>query len=203
MSLPPIHRLPALLRLHAHRASISALTCPATPFPRSFSSTPIQLAKPLPPRRPLLESEFTESFLRGSGPGGQKINKTSCAVQLKHLPTGIVVKCQETRSRDQNRRFARRWLQDKIEELELGDMARTRVKGREVATKKKSAGKKKRRKYRALGDEKGEDEGLEECEGEGEGEGAEAEQTDGQASAPAEGEASRHDTRVDEAGKAG
>ena len=118
------------------------------------------------------------------------------------MPTGIVVKCQETRSRDQNRRFARRWLQDKLEELELGDQARTRVKGREVAKKKSSASKKKRRKYRALGEEKGEEEGLEDGEGV-DGEGAEVAYTEGKASVPAEGEASGENAHVDGAGKAG
>ena len=45
----------------------------------------------------LKESDFTESFVKGSGPGGQKINKTSNCVQLHHISTGIIVSCQETR----------------------------------------------------------------------------------------------------------
>lgn len=61
-----------------------------------------------------------------------------------------MVKYQDTRSRAQNRKTARRLLQDRLEELELGDEARTRVKGREISKKKKSAAKKSRRKYRAL-----------------------------------------------------
>ncbi|RMZ67245.1 peptidyl-trna hydrolase domain-containing [Pyrenophora seminiperda CCB06] len=108
------------------------------------------LSKTLPPRVPLLDSDLIENFLKGSGPGGQKINKTSSAVQLKHIPTGIVVKYQDTRSREINRKMARRILQDRIEELQLGDDARTRVKAREKSKKKASAGKKTRRKYRAL-----------------------------------------------------
>ncbi|KAF2744457.1 peptidyl-tRNA hydrolase domain-containing protein, partial [Sporormia fimetaria CBS 119925] len=104
----------------------------------------------LPPRPVLHDDDIIENFLRGTGPGGQKINKTSCAVQLIHKPTGIVVKCQESRSRTQNRKIARKWLQDKIEEAELGDKARTRLKAEDKRRRKKSMDKKKRRKYRAL-----------------------------------------------------
>ncbi|KAF2810582.1 uncharacterized protein BDZ99DRAFT_347894, partial [Mytilinidion resinicola] len=113
-------------------------------------------SKPLPPRLVIPENDIIENFLKGSGPGGQKINKTSSAVQLKHIPTGIVIKCQDTRSRSQNRKVARRLLSEKIEELELGEGARTAVKAREKSKKKASGDKKRRRKYRALAGEKGE-----------------------------------------------
>ncbi|KAF2202317.1 peptidyl-tRNA hydrolase domain protein, partial [Delitschia confertaspora ATCC 74209] len=119
----------------------------------------------LPPRRIIEDSEIIENFLKGSGPGGQKINKTSSAVQLKHLPTGIVVKCQETRSRSQNRKIARRILGERIEELEMGEASRTAVKAREASRKKRSAQKKTRRKYRKLEEGK-EDEDGEQGEGE-------------------------------------
>jgi protein subunit release factor B len=135
-------------------------------FFRPFSTTPAISAKNLPPRRVFQDDELLEKFLHGSGPGGQKINKTSSAVQLKHLPTGIVVKYQDTRSRSLNRKMARKILGEKLEELELGDEARTRVRAREKGKKKASADKKKRRKYRAL--EAG---SASEDEGEGEGEG--------------------------------
>lgn len=120
---------------------------------RSFTLSPQTLEKPLPPRRTIPESEITEAFLKGTGPGGQKINKTSSAVQLKHLPTGIVVKCQETRSREQNRKMARRLLSDKLEEMEKGDESRTAIKAERARVKKASAEKKRRRKYRKLGEE--------------------------------------------------
>ena len=48
--------------------------------------------------------------MRGSGPGGQAVAKTSNAVALKHIPTGIVVKCHETRSIDKNREIAQEKL---------------------------------------------------------------------------------------------
>lgn len=129
---------------------------------RALHSTPALPEKQLSPRRVIPESEIIENFLKGSGPGGQKINKTSSAVQLKHIPTGIVVKYQDTRSRAQNRKVARKLLQDRLEEFELGDEARTRVKAREKSKKKASSDKKKRRKYRALEAEKAGEEGAEE-----------------------------------------
>jgi peptide chain release factor len=93
------------------------------------------------------DTDIIENFLKGSG---QKINKTSSAVQLKHIPTGIVVKCQETRSRSQNRKIARRILGERIEEMELGDESRVVKKREEKTKRKKSAEKKRRRKYREL-----------------------------------------------------
>jgi protein subunit release factor B len=53
------------------------------------------------------EEDLEETFTRGSGPGGQKINKTSSTVQLKHLPSGIEVRCQRERSQLANRYWAR------------------------------------------------------------------------------------------------
>lgn len=118
---------------------------------RTFSIQSAQLEKPLPPRIVIPEKDIIESFLKGSGPGGQKINKTSSAVQLKHIPTGIVVKNQATRSRDQNRKNARRILGEKLEELEQTPRwAATEVKSEKIRRKKASAAKKSRRKYRQL-----------------------------------------------------
>lgn len=62
------------------------------------------------------EGDLIEKFILGSGSGGQKINKTSSCVYLKHVPTGLEVKCQSTRSRDLNRLYARRDLCEKLEE---------------------------------------------------------------------------------------
>ncbi|HEX7901389.1 MAG TPA: peptide chain release factor-like protein [Planctomycetota bacterium] len=56
-----------------------------------------------------------ESFTRGGGPGGQKINKTSNRVQLSYPPLGVAVRCQESRSRSLNRFLALRQLADQIE----------------------------------------------------------------------------------------
>lgn len=62
-------------------------------------------------------STIVEKFIQGSGAGGQKINKTSSCVYLKHPPTGIEVKCQGDRSRDTNRQLARAELIRKLEAL--------------------------------------------------------------------------------------
>jgi len=59
--------------------------------------------------------DMEESFIRSGGRGGQKVNKTSTCVYLKHLPTGIEVKCQKERSRALNRYHARVTLMKKIE----------------------------------------------------------------------------------------
>lgn len=63
----------------------------------------------------LLDKDIEEMHVRGSGPGGQKINKTANCVVLKHLPTGIVVKCQETRELHKNREIARSLLQSRVD----------------------------------------------------------------------------------------
>ncbi|KAI0637393.1 RF-1 domain-containing protein [Trametes polyzona] len=65
----------------------------------------------------LREDDLEESFVRGSGPGGQSVNKTENNVQLLHKPTGIRVACQETRSLKQNRKIARKILLDKLDAL--------------------------------------------------------------------------------------
>ncbi|CAH1972919.1 unnamed protein product [Acanthoscelides obtectus] len=69
----------------------------------------------------LLEKDLEETYVRGSGPGGQKINKTSSCVVLKHLPSGIVVKNQETRFLEQNRKRARAILVKKLDNLINGE----------------------------------------------------------------------------------
>ena len=63
--------------------------------------------------------DMVEKFVRASGPGGQNVNKTSTAVYLKHLPTGIEVKVQQERSQSLNRFLARRLLAEKLEALIL------------------------------------------------------------------------------------
>jgi protein subunit release factor B len=62
------------------------------------------------------EDDLVEQFTRGTGAGGQKINKTSSTVHLKHTPTGLEVRCQRERSQSANRYWARVELCDRIEE---------------------------------------------------------------------------------------
>ncbi|KAI0447531.1 RF-1 domain-containing protein [Xylaria telfairii] len=147
--------------LQPPRHHVWARLSPSLPVPRcGFSTTnspPLLKAgsKNLPPRpKPPPEEEIEESYLKGSGPGGQKINKTNSAVQLKHLPTGLVVKCQATRSRSQNRTIARQLLADKLDDIARGDESRSSVVGEVKRKKRASSAKKSRRKYRKLDEEK-------------------------------------------------
>jgi len=82
------------------------------------------------------ESDITETFVRSSGPGGQKVNKTSSCVHLLHKPTGFAVKCQRERSQSLNRFLARRLLLDKIEEAQQGFVAEEK-KGMEKIRRQK------------------------------------------------------------------
>ncbi|HOH51125.1 MAG TPA: peptide chain release factor-like protein [Candidatus Hydrogenedentes bacterium] len=68
----------------------------------------------------LREEDLRESFIRGGGPGGQKINRTASCVQLRHLPTGLEVRMQEARSQALNRFYARRRLCELLENQTLG-----------------------------------------------------------------------------------
>lgn len=81
-------------------------------------------------------------------------NKTSSAVQLKHIPSGLVLKVQATRSRAQNRKIAREVLALKVEEMQKGKESRVAVVGEAKRKKKSSAVKKSKRKYKALEEEK-------------------------------------------------
>ena len=72
------------------------------------------------------EFDIEEKFVRSSGKGGQNVNKVSTTVYLKHLPTGIEVKCSRERTQGLNRFLARRLLASKIEEEILGKMSKKR-----------------------------------------------------------------------------
>jgi peptide chain release factor len=82
-------------------------------------------------------------------------------VQLKHIPTGMMIKCQETRSREENRRIARRLLVRKLDVLENGEESFEGIRRWREVRKKKSREKKSKRKYRRL-EEKKEGEGEKE-----------------------------------------
>lgn len=189
-----LHPVPGMLSssmpVVLFRGAAAATTRSAGPASAAcFTTTSSRPKTQYPPRpEPPPDEEITESYLKGSGPGGQKIvcpitpssffsfqcqinllylisvpsltsaycsvlqNKTNSAVQLKHIPTGIVVKCQETRSREQNRKLARQHLAEKIDDLVNGENSRSAVVARIMARKKASALKKSRRKHRTSSD---------------------------------------------------
>ncbi|XP_043968642.1 mitochondrial translation release factor in rescue isoform X1 [Gambusia affinis] len=92
--------------------------------------------KDLPDLPVLLEEELEEQFVRGSGPGGQATNKTSNCVVLKHIPTGIVVKCHQTRSVDINRKRARDIMREKLDVAYKGELSELVVKKKESVLRK-------------------------------------------------------------------
>jgi protein subunit release factor B len=83
------------------------------------------------------EEEFREPVVRSSGPGGQKVNKTSSCVFLVHLPTGLSVKCQQERSQTLNRFRARRLLLDRIERLRTGLVSAERMRVEKIRRQKR------------------------------------------------------------------
>lgn len=164
-----------MLLLRACSRAPGPIICGRVPFfPRRFFTHTISLPeKPLPPRLKIVEADLTISYLKGTGPGGQKIvcrhstlprpdelsadmlnisqNKTNSAVQISHGPSGIVVKCQATRSRSQNEKIARSLLADRIEHQDKGgEESRISLKAEAARKKKASKLKKTKRKYRSL-----------------------------------------------------
>jgi protein subunit release factor B len=71
-------------------------------------------------------SDFEEKFSRSSGPGGQHVNKVSTAVQLRHVPTGVAVNVQDSRSQSMNRQLAWTRLLDAIEQQRREERAARR-----------------------------------------------------------------------------
>jgi len=110
------------------------------------------------------EKDIEETFIRSRGRGGQHLNKASTCVYLKHIPTGIEVKCSKSRSQGLNRYYARQVLYKKIERLikgkeseEAGRIAKIRrqkrkrskrAKEKMLAEKKLHSQKKKERVFR-------------------------------------------------------
>ncbi|MBU1196833.1 MAG: peptide chain release factor-like protein [Proteobacteria bacterium] len=71
----------------------------------------------------ILKEDIEEKFIKASGRGGQKINKTSCAVFVRHTKTQLSVKCATSRSQHLNRFLALRSLVEKIEALSSGELS--------------------------------------------------------------------------------
>ena len=96
------------------------------------------------------EADLEESFIRSGGHGGQNVNKTSTCVMLLHRPTGLMVKCQETRQQGLNRFLARRLLLDKIEARQKGYVDAERAAREKIRRQKRR--RSRRAKQRMLDD---------------------------------------------------
>ena len=92
------------------------------------------------------ESDLNETFVRSSGPGGQKVNKTSSCVHLLHVPTGLAVKCQRERSQSLNRHLARRLLLDKIETAQKGFVEEEKEKIEKIRRQKRKRSRRAKEK---------------------------------------------------------
>jgi protein subunit release factor B len=91
------------------------------------------------------EEDLEESFIRSSGKGGQHVNKSSTCVRIRHIPTGIEVKCMEERSQSLNRFLARREIVEKVAMLKgettAKGMEQEKIRRRKARSKRRSAAK--------------------------------------------------------------
>ncbi|MCX5857707.1 MAG: peptide chain release factor-like protein [Deltaproteobacteria bacterium] len=92
------------------------------------------------------ENDLKETFVRSSGPGGQKVNKTSSCVYLVHTPTGLSVKCQQERSQTLNRFLARRLLLDRIERIQTGRISAEKQRTEKIRRQKRRRSKRAQEK---------------------------------------------------------
>ncbi|KCV68645.1 hypothetical protein H696_04936 [Fonticula alba] len=115
--------------------------------PVARAKKPAKPPKPVPVKITLRDEDLQEQFVRGFGNGGQKVNKTSSCVILSHAPTGIVVKCQKTRSREQNRKEARKILIGLLDQRINGDLSKQARKMDKIRRRKSRADRRSRAKY--------------------------------------------------------
>jgi protein subunit release factor B len=93
------------------------------------------------------EKDLTETFVRGSGPGGQKVNKTSSGVHLKHEPTGQEVKMLQERSQGLNRYYARKRLCELLEAERLGSESPEAKRAEKLRKQKARRKRRSQKKY--------------------------------------------------------
>ena len=92
------------------------------------------------------EEDLVEKFIRGSGKGGQKINKTSSCVYLFHPASGIEVKCQYDRSQALNRFWARTELCDQLEARIQGEKSKREQQREKIRRQKRKRSKRAKEK---------------------------------------------------------
>lgn len=104
-------------------------------FPVSFEKEDLLLQRMA--KLGIAESDLQESFIRGGGPGGQKTNKTSSTVCLRHKPTGLEVRCSQERSQSMNRFLARRDLCEKIAAKRHGEKTKKQQEREKIRRQKR------------------------------------------------------------------
>ena len=92
------------------------------------------------------EDDLVEKFIVGSGKGGQKLHKTASTVYLKHTPSGIEIKCQESRSREDNRYFARERLCEKRHAIVSDEKTKEQQKIEKLKRQKKRRSRRSKQK---------------------------------------------------------
>lgn len=92
------------------------------------------------------EPDLVEKFIIGSGKGGQKLHKTASSVYLKHLPSGIEIKCQESRSREENRYHARARLCEKLHATTRDEQTKEQQRIEKLKRQKKRRARKVKQK---------------------------------------------------------
>ncbi len=112
----------------------------------------IETIKELMTLASVFEEDLHEQFILGSGPGGQKTNKTSSTVRLYHEPSGLTIKYGEHRSREMNRWLARRELAEKILEKARSEHSKRRQEVERIRRQKRR--KSRRQKARMVADKR-------------------------------------------------
>ncbi|MDF1646776.1 MAG: peptide chain release factor-like protein [Legionellaceae bacterium] len=91
------------------------------------------------------EADLIEKFIIGRGKGGQNLHKTASAVYLKHLPSSLEIKCQDTRFREDNRYFARYRLCEKLHSILGDEKTKAQQKSEKIKRQKKRRSRRSRR----------------------------------------------------------
>jgi protein subunit release factor B len=92
------------------------------------------------------EDDIIEKFILGSGKGGQKLHKTASTVYLKHLPSGLEIKCQDSRSREDNRYFARTRLCEKVHSIVSDEKTKAQQQIEKMKRQKKRRSRRSKQK---------------------------------------------------------
>jgi protein subunit release factor B len=94
----------------------------------------------------IYESDLIEKFILGSGKGGQKLQKTASTVYLKHLSTGLEIKCQDSRGREDNRYFARERLCEKLQAILSDEKTKEQQRVEKIKRQKKRRSRRSKQK---------------------------------------------------------